>query len=182
MGAKSETFTRKDEKTDRRFHAMINVLPITPMTPQPFGSLPAGKSVEAYTLANAAGARLQVLTYGGIVTSLQVPDRSGRLADVVLGFDNLEAYAAGHPYFGAIVGRIAGRVSGGRLRVEGHDYALNRNDGANHLHGGKIGFDKRVWTPQPLRRPDGADSLRLTYLSPDGEEGRKIGSGLGDWG
>lgn len=141
------------------------------MHPQPFGSLPSGETVEAYTLANAAGASVQVLTYGGIVTSLRMPDRLGRLDDVVLGFDRLGPYLAGHPYFGAIVGRIAGRVSGGRLSVAGRDYALACNDRSNHLHGGHTGLDKRLWRANPAARRDGADSLRLTYRSPDGEEG-----------
>lgn len=141
------------------------------MSPQPYGSLPSGQRIEAYTLANASGASVQVITYGGIITSLRVPDRAGHYADVVLGFNGLASYAAGHPFFGAIVGRIAGRVTGGRLIVEGRSYPLALTDGPNHLHGGRIGFDKRVWTAQPVKRADGADSLRLTYRSPDGEEG-----------
>jgi aldose 1-epimerase len=141
------------------------------MTPRPFGKLPSGQPVEAYTLANESGASLQVLTYGGIVTSLRMPDRQARLSDIVLGFNDLESYVRGHPYFGAITGRIAGRVSGGRLSVDGRTYDLARNDGPNHLHGGLCGLDKRVWAAEPLSRPDGAASLRLTYLSPDGEEG-----------
>ncbi len=141
------------------------------MTPLSFGTLPSGKTIDAYTLANDAGASLQVLTYGGIVTSLRVPDRQGRLDDIVLGFNDLEAYLEGHPYFGAITGRIAGRVSGGRLSLEGRTFALARNEGDNHLHGGRRGLDKRVWTAQPLARPDGAASLRISYLSPDCEDG-----------
>jgi len=141
------------------------------MTSSPFGTLPTGESVEKYILTNPSGASLEVITYGGIVTALQVPDRDGRMADVVLGFDNLEAYVAGHPYFGAIIGRIAGRVSGGLLTVEGQTHHLACTDGPNHLHGGKVGFDKRLWHAEAVSRPDGADSLRLTYCSPDGEEG-----------
>ncbi len=141
------------------------------MTSRCLGSLASGESVEAYTLTNAAGAAVQVLTYGGIVTSLRVPDRHGGFADVVLGFDDLASYASGHPFFGAIIGRIAGRVSGGRLTVEGRDFQLPRNEGNNHLHGGRVGFDRRVWTARPQPRADGAESLRLTYRSPEGEEG-----------
>lgn len=141
------------------------------MTPHPFGSLPSGQTIEAYTLANSAGASLQVITYGGIVTSLRMPDRFGVFADVVLGFNDLASYVAGHPYFGAIIGRIAGRVSGGRLRVEGRDFPLACTDRSNHLHGGRTGLDKRVWIAQPLQRGDGGASLRLSYRSPDGEEG-----------
>jgi aldose 1-epimerase len=141
------------------------------MTPRPFGSLPTGESVEAHTLGNAAGASVEILTYGGIVRSLKVPDRAGVLADVVLGFDTLGAYLAGYrPYFGAIIGRIAGRVRGGLL-LNGRAYTLARTEGINHLHGGRRGFDKRIWAAQPLRGSDGSDSLRLSYFSPDGEEG-----------
>ncbi len=141
------------------------------MTSSPFGTLPTGESIEKYTLTNSTGASLEVITYGGIVTALHVPDRDGRMADVVLGFDNLDAYVAGHPYFGAIIGRIAGRVSGGLLKVEDQTHQLVCSQAPNHLHGGNVGFDKRVWQAEPASRPDGADSLRLTYHSPDGEEG-----------
>ncbi|MBP9913457.1 MAG: galactose-1-epimerase, partial [Opitutaceae bacterium] len=141
------------------------------MTPRPFGQLPSGKSIEAYTLKNAAGSSLEVITYGGIVTALRVPDRLGRLADVVLGFDHLAAYVTGNAYFGALIGRIAGRLTGGRLILPDGTQALVCNNGRNHLHGGHVGFDKRVWSVQPVTRADGADSLRLTYHSPDGEEG-----------
>lgn len=141
------------------------------MTSQPFGFLPTGEAIEKYILTNAAGASLEVITYGGIVTALRVPDREGQLADVVLGFDHLDAYVAGHPYFGAIIGRIAGRVSGGQLNVDGHIHQLVCNQAPNHLHGGRVGFDKRVWEAEAVTHPDGADSVRLTYHSPDGEEG-----------
>jgi len=141
------------------------------MKPRPFGSLPSGEPVEAYTLANASGASVEILTLGGIVSALRVPDRRGRLADVVLGFDSLAAYLASHPYFGAIIGRIAGRVTDGLLTVEGRTYPLACNNGPNHLHGGRVGLDRRVWRAQPVSRPDGAASLRLSYRSPDGEEG-----------
>ena len=136
-------------------------------TSRPFGQLATGETIECWTLKNEHGARVEILTYGGIVRSLEVPDRTGQLADVVLGFDSLAPYLAGHPYFGAITGRIAGRVAGGRLLVQGREYPLVRNDGKNHLHGGIVGFDKRVWRAEPA----GPASLRLTYTSPDGEEG-----------
>lgn len=136
-----------------------------------FGKLPSGEIVEAYTLQGGAGASLEVITYGGIVRSLLVPDREGRLADVVLGFDDLDSYLTGHPHFGAITGRVAGRIPGARFTVEGVTYELVKNDGQNHLHGGLRGLDKRIWNAEPVERADGADSLRLTYHSPDGEEG-----------
>jgi aldose 1-epimerase len=140
------------------------------MTPRAFGTLPSGETVDAYTLSNGSGASLQVLTYGGIVTSLRVPDRRGQVADVVLGFDRLETYLEGRAYMGAIIGRIAGRIRGGVLDLEGRAYPLACNEGGNHLHGGNRGLDKRMWTAEPLARPDGA-ALRLRYASPDGEEG-----------
>jgi aldose 1-epimerase len=141
------------------------------MTPEPFCSLPSGETVEAYTLVNGAGASAKVMTLGGIVTSLCVPDRQGRFADIVLGFNDLGPYAAGHPHFGAITGRIAGRVTGGRIWIEGKGYSLECNEGTNHLHGGRRGLDKRIWAAQPLSRANGDSSLRLSYRSPDGEEG-----------
>ncbi len=141
------------------------------MNPRPFGTLPSGEAVEAYTLANGAGASAKVLTFGGIISSLRVPDRHGRIADVVLGLNDLGAYAAGRAYLGAVIGRIAGRVTGGRVRVEGQGYSLACNDRTNHLHGGLLGLDRRVWKAQPLSSPDGDSSLLLSYRSPDGEEG-----------
>jgi aldose 1-epimerase len=149
-----------------------------PATPDPstmhkrtFGTLPTGESIDLYTLYGGAGASLDVSTYGGTVTGLRVPDRDGCLADVVLGFDNLDSYLAPHPFFGAITGRVAGRIPGGRFTIGGKTYDLVKNDGPNHLHGGLRGLDKRVWSAEPNVRADGADSIRLTYHSPDGEEG-----------
>lgn len=142
-----------------------------PMQTRPFGEIAGEGMVEAFTLAGSGGASLEFLTYGGIVRSLIMPDRDGRLADVVLGFDCLEPYLAGHPFFGAITGRVAGRIPGARFSLEGKTYELVKNDGPNHLHGGLRGLDKRIWKAKPNVRADGADSIRLSYLSPDGEEG-----------
>ncbi|MEI6491488.1 MAG: aldose epimerase family protein [Verrucomicrobiota bacterium] len=136
-----------------------------------FGELPTGQPVDAYILTGSDGASLEFITYGGIVTSIKMPDYEGRMADVVLGFDHLDPYLAGHPYFGAITGRVAGRIPGGRFTLEGKTYELVKNDGPNHLHGGLRGLDKRIWKAEPNERADGADSVRLSYLSPDGEEG-----------
>ncbi len=141
------------------------------MTPRAFGTLPTGETVDAYTLTNGFGASLQVLTYGGIVTSLRVPDRGGNISDVVLGFDRLDHYLQSRAYMGAIIGRIAGRIRGGSLELEGHAYPLACNEGGNHLHGGNRGLDKRIWRAEPVPQPGGAAGLRLHYLSPDGEEG-----------
>ncbi len=144
---------------------------MNPVAPCVFGQLPTGEEVRAWTLSNAAGSQLQVMEYGGIVTRLEVPDRAGRSADVVLGFDSLAPYLGGHPYFGAIAGRVAGRITGGGFKIENKTYPLARNDGPNHLHGGRVGFDKRLWKGAPLSRADGSASVRLELQSADGDEG-----------
>jgi aldose 1-epimerase len=127
--------------------------------------------VEAWTLTGRGGLVLEAITYGGIVTRLLAPDRNGNAGDVVLGFNDLDSYLGGHPYFGAITGRVAGRISGAAFTLDGNTYRLARNDPPNHLHGGVEGFDKRLWSAAPVDREDGAPSLRLSYDSPDGEEG-----------
>ena len=132
-----------------------------------WGNTPEGQPVELYTLTNAKGSEARIMTYGGVVVSLKVPDRSGALGDVVSGFDNLDGYLAPAPYFGAIIGRYGNRIGGGRFSLGGKEYPLAKNDGANHLHGGVRGFDKRVWSAKPLS----PQSLELSYLSREGEEG-----------
>jgi aldose 1-epimerase len=122
-------------------------------------------------LRGSGGVELEAITYGGIVTRLLVPDQEGHQADVVLGFNTLEDYLAGHPYFGGMIGRVAGRIADARFALEGKSYNLCRNDPPNHLHGGLSGFDKKVWEAAPVARRDGAPSLRLSCCSPDGEEG-----------
>jgi aldose 1-epimerase len=141
------------------------------ITRSPFGRLPDGRSVERFTLANGKGLECDVITYGGIVTALRLPVREGKAVDVVLGFDRLEDYLGPHPCFGTLVGRVAGRISGGRFTLEGKEYPLALNDAPNHLHGGTQGFDKRLWNAEPLVPSADEAALRLTYLSPDGEEG-----------
>lgn len=131
-----------------------------------YGTTSGGKAVEEYILTNAHGVEVRIITYGGIMTSIRVPDRDGVWANVVLGFDNLADYETRNPYFGCITGRCANRIAGGRFTLDGVEYALAANDRGNHEHGGIVGFDKRVWTPTA----DG-DRLALHYLSPDGEEG-----------
>jgi aldose 1-epimerase len=141
-----------------------------PSTDRVFGTTPEGVEVRLYTLRNAHGMRATITNYGGIVTSLVVPDRTGRPGDIVLGFDSLEGYLRGSPYFGAIVGRYANRIANARFTLDGKAYRLAANDGANALHGGVKGFDKVVWEATPF--PDSAPSgLRLHYVSSDGEEG-----------
>ncbi|MGW7256353.1 aldose epimerase family protein [Streptomyces sp. NPDC054834] len=131
-----------------------------------FGTLSDGTEVHRWTLERA-GTRLRVLTYGGIVQSVEVPDREGRAADVVLGFDGLDGYLRHpEPYLGALVGRYANRIAGARFTLDGHTYTLAPNNGPNSLHGGERGFDKRVWEAEPV-----GHGVRLTRVSPHGEEG-----------
>ncbi len=137
---------------------------------QPFGTLSDGTAVALYTLVNDHGMRATITNYGGTLVSLTAPDREGNWGDVVLGFDSLEAYLTRSPFFGCLVGRYGNRIAGGKFSLVGVEYSLAQNDGQNHLHGGVAGFDKKVWTPQAMENVDGP-SLKLTYTSPDGEEG-----------
>jgi aldose 1-epimerase len=137
------------------------------VTQCPFGKLPSGKAVDLFTLTNAHGLVAKITNYGTILTELHVPDRKGRLGDVVLGFDNLKQYLRGHPYFGCTTGRVANRIARGRFSLDGKSYKLAVNNGPNALHGGRKGFDKVLWRATPLR---GA-TVRFDYTSADGEEG-----------
>ena len=132
-----------------------------------FGAMPDGRRVEQFTITNSKGLTLSVINYGAIVTQLLVPDRYGKLADIICGFNRLEPYLAGHPYFGCIAGRVAGRITRGRFTLDGTEYRLAINDPPNHLHGGRVGFDKQLWTVEETT--DG--SVQLSYFSADGEEG-----------
>jgi aldose 1-epimerase len=136
----------------------------------PFGTIRDGKAVEIYTLTNAHGVEMRVITYGGIITSLKLPDRHGQFGDVVLGFDSLDGYLKDSPYFGALIGRYGNRIAKGQFVLDGKTYTLATNNGPNHLHGGVKGFDKVVWNAVPGENVDGV-SLTLTRTSPDGEEG-----------
>ncbi len=140
------------------------------ITQKPFGTAPSGQAVSLYTLTNSHGMVVKITNYGGIVTSILVPDRRGKLDDVVLGYDNVAGYIKGSPYFGALVGRYANRIAKGKFTLNNKTYTLAVNNGVNHLHGGKIGFDKKVWAASPVRIPNGA-GLSLTLYSPDMEEG-----------
>ena len=135
-----------------------------------FGHLADGTAVDIFTLTNKSGIEARVMTYGATLVSLRLPDRNGALADVNLGFDNLEGYLGTHPYFGVIVGRYANRIAKGRFTLDGIEYALAQNNNGNSLHGGLKGFDKVVWKPEPIQTADGV-GVKLTYLSKDMEEG-----------
>jgi aldose 1-epimerase len=128
------------------------------------------EKVEIYTLTNAHGIEARIMTYGATIISLKTPDRDGRFKNIVLGFDSLETYLAGVPYYGATVGRFANRIANGRFTLDGISYQLPLNDGPNSLHGGQRGFDKRIWKADSVAGA-GHNVLRLTYVSAAGEEG-----------
>ena len=135
-----------------------------------FGVTSDGDPVDLFTLTNANGVQVRAITYGGIVVSLRVPDREGRLDDVVMGHDSLSGYETASPYFGAIVGRYGNRIAGGRFALDGETYHLATNGGPNHIHGGVRGFDKVVWRSKPFESDDGV-GVTLSHVSPDGDEG-----------
>lgn len=141
---------------------------------KPFGTAPGGQRAQLFTLQNSRGFRADITDYGATVVSLFAPDRHGRLADVVLGFDSAEGYVAHNSYFGAIIGRHGNRLAHGRFSLDGRTYQLTTNNTPGgvpcHLHGGPRGFDRVLWHAEPLTSPDGP-ALRLRYRSPDGEEG-----------
>jgi aldose 1-epimerase len=142
---------------------------------QDFGTAPSGEKITKYTLENANGMKVGILSYGGIIQSILVPDKNGNMGDVVLGFDTLggytsDTYIQNCPYFGALIGRYGNRIAKGQFSLDSQTYHLFINNGPNSLHGGKVGFDKKVWTASPVQG-DSTVSLELSYLSKDGEEG-----------
>ncbi len=141
------------------------------ITRKPFGQTADGKALSLYTLTNARGAQVQITNFGGTITSIKVPDRQGRLGDVVLGYDSPAPYVAntGGTYFGALIGRYANRIAKGHLVVDGKVYQLAINNAPNTLHGGKVGFNQKVWAAAPVRAAHGV-ALALRYTSPDGQE------------
>jgi aldose 1-epimerase len=148
----------------------INVEAKTKVTSQPFGKVPDGTPVEIYTLSDGAY-EARIATYGGVVVSLKTPDRSGKSADVVLGFDDVDGYVANFnepaaAFFGAVIGRYANRIAHGSFILNGKKYSLPLNNGENSLHGGPHGFNNVVWKAKPV-----ADGVELSYLSKDGEAG-----------
>ena len=140
------------------------------VTKKPWGQTPEGVAVDLYTLRNARGAEATITNYGGIVVTLLMPDKSGKMEDIVLGYDHLQGYIDKTPYFGCLVGRYGNRIGNAQFTLDGQTHTLAKNDGPNSLHGGVKGFDKVVWTARPVESKDGA-ALELTYLSKDGEEG-----------
>lgn len=140
------------------------------VTSAAWGKTKDGTLVRRYTLTNSHGMRVRILSYGGIIQSLRVPDRHGKGRNVVLGFDNLADYQAKSPYFGAIVGRYANRIANGRFTLDGKTYQLPTNNGPNTLHGGTVGFDKHVWAATPFARGATAGVV-LRFTSPAGDQG-----------
>jgi aldose 1-epimerase len=142
------------------------------ITREVFGTMPDGTEIDIYTLRNSRRMEITVITYGGIIQSIKVPDRRGRRDNVTLGFDNLTDYVERNsPYFGNITGRYANRIAEGRFTLDGVEYQLAINNPPNHLHGGDVGFDKRVWTVTDEFSNRDSAGLELSYTSPDGEEG-----------
>ncbi len=155
--------TKDSEKKSNKQHAMK-------IEKTSFGKMADGTPVELYTLRNDRGTLVKIMTYGAIITELHTFDRNGRSANIVLGFDNLDQYLKGHPFFGAIAGRVANRIAKGKFTLDGKEYTLAVNNGPNHLHGGLMGFDKKLWKAESVESSEGP-ALKLTCTSSDGEEG-----------
>lgn len=135
-----------------------------------FGKTKAGDEVSLYTLKNAKGMEVGITPWGATIVSIKVPDRKGNMKDVVLGFDSLDGYLGKEPYFGAAIGRYGNRIGRGKFTLDGKVYVLALNNGANHLHGGSVGFDKKLWQAHEVSNKLG-QAIELSYTSPDGEEG-----------
>src|SRR6202158_226295 len=156
-------------------HAACMTVPVpssvaSAVTTRPFRATADGRTAELFTLTNGHGIRITLTNYGGTITSLSTPDRSGRFDDIVLGYDNLAGYLHDSPYFGAIVGRYGNRIARGSFTLDGKTYRLAVNNGPNSLHGGLRGFDKVIWSAHPFQNQEGT-GVALDYTSPDMEEG-----------
>ncbi len=136
-----------------------------------FGKLENGKEIYEYALTNSNGMKVKIIDYGAVIVSLEAPDRNGKFADVLLGYDNLDDYIASKSYFGAIVGRYGNRIGKGKFKLDGKEYQLSINNGENHLHGGIEGFNKKLWSVIDTKKTPSGSSITLYYLSKDGEEG-----------
>jgi aldose 1-epimerase len=171
-GAIALSLINCNPKTDQRTKTTdtVQVQPKAEVTVAPFGKMPDGAAISQYTLTNSKGVTMKVINYGGIITHLMVPDKQGVFEDVVLGYDSLAPYLERNPYFGALIGRYGNRIAKGKFTLDGKAYTLEQNNLGNSLHGGPKGFDKRVWTIEPLTVDNGS-AIKLTYLSKDMEEG-----------
>jgi aldose 1-epimerase len=137
---------------------------------QPFGKTQDGQEVKLHTLTNLHGLRIKLIDYGATLISVETPDRSGKTANITLGFPTLDGYLQRHPFFGSTVGRYANRIAGGKFTLDGKTYTLATNNGPNHLHGGKKGFDAVLWKAEPVTAPD-LVGVKFSHTSPDGDEG-----------
>jgi len=137
---------------------------------QSFGKTEEGVLVNLYTFTNENGMEVKITNYGGIIVSIRVPDRNGKLGDVVLGYDSLDGYIEKSPYFGSLIGRYGNRIAYGKFTLDGVEYSLAQNNGENHLHGGLKGYDKVVWQAEEVKS-ESTVGLKLNYLSNNGEEG-----------
>ncbi|MCX7409343.1 MAG: galactose mutarotase [Planctomycetales bacterium] len=144
--------------------------PMLTVQNEPFGQTEAGDEVIQYSLRNRSGMKVGLINFGAIITSVEVPDRDGKLANVVLNFPDIAGYQENNPYFGGACGRFANRIAKGKFSLDGTEYSLFLNNGTNTLHGGKVGFMKKVWKAAPFQNDD-ATGVKFTYTSPDGEEG-----------
>jgi aldose 1-epimerase len=161
--AKKGTETTRETKPEEQKEMSIKT--------ESFGKTPDGQEVDLYTLTNPDGLRARITNYGAILVSLEVPDRDGKLADITLGYDKLDGYLTRHPYFGSTVGRYANRIGGASFKLDDVEYRLAANNGPNHLHGGIKGFDKVVWKAEDVTAENDKATVKLIYLSKDGEEG-----------
>ncbi len=141
------------------------------VTQQHYGKTQEGLDVDEFTLTNANGVTVKLINFGAVVTSIQTPDREGTLGEITLGFDNFAGWEKNPSYFGVTTGRFCNRIAGGKFTIDGQEYKLATNNGPNHLHGGIVGFNKRVWTPAGTKQSSDAASVAFKYLSKDGEEG-----------
>lgn len=161
-GAKDDTAGNQSKDPEENRNGTV--------TKEFFGKLPDGRDAYLYTISNGQGLTVKATNYGGIITSIITPDKEGKPGDIVLGFDSLDQYTSRHPHMGPLIGRYSGYIAGAKFTLDGTDYRLAANSGSNHLHGGKQAFDKILWDATEVNGK-GGPGLKLTYTSPDGEEG-----------
>lgn len=136
-----------------------------------YGKTDDGQAIDLFTITSSSGSALQLTNFGAILTQVIVQDREGKMQNVNLGFDRLEGYLARHPFYGATVGRFCNRIAGGKFALDGREFQLDTNKSPNHIHGGPLGFDKKVWQAEPFSDGDARSGIRLRLTSPDGDQG-----------
>lgn len=171
FAASATIFMQCNSKTEQKDMAdTVKVQSNTKVSAAPFGVMPDGTAVSAFTLVNKNNMTMKVINYGGIIVSLTAPDKNGNFEDVVLGYDSLSGYLKDSPYFGALIGRYGNRIAKGKFSIDGKEYKLGQNNGPNNLHGGPKGFDTKFWSIEEVKADNGA-AIRLSYQSKDMEEG-----------